>query len=76
MKRGVLLNLAIILILVILVLFPLLVFWITDLLANANGCDLSIGTTEGYCGSLYTLAFLAGLFGSITSPILLGVLGI
>jgi len=75
-KRGVVLNLAIILILVILVLFPLLVFWITDLLANANGCDLSIGTTEGYCGSLYTLAFITGLFGTITSPILLGVLGI
>ncbi len=76
MKRGVLLNLAIILILVILVLFPLLVFWITDTLANANGCDLSFGTTEGYCGSLYTLAFITGLFGSVTSPILLGVLGI
>ena len=76
MKRGVFLNLAVILILVLLILSPLLVFWITGLLADANGCDLSIGTTEGYCGSLYTYAFLAGLVGSVTSPILLGLLGI
>jgi Tol biopolymer transport system component len=76
MKRGVLINLAVILILVLLVVFPLLIFWITDLLANANGCDLTIGTTEGYCGSLYTFAFLAGLIGSVTSPIFLGLLGI
>ena len=74
MKYGFILNTLMILFLLSLVLMPLLVFFVTDQIGKANGCNLSVPNSDGLCGSLYSSAFLAGLFGSVTSPILALVL--
>lgn len=74
MKHGIILNTLVILFLLALVLMPLLVFFAADQIGKANGCNLSVPNSDGLCGSLYSSAFLAGLFGSVTSPLLALVL--
>ncbi len=76
MKRGIALNLTVILILVFLILLPLVIFTITGQIGSANQCDFNSGSTAGLCGSLYSLAFLAGIIGSVTSPLLIVVLAV
>lgn len=77
MKRGVIFNLIVIGLLVFLILLPLMIFAITESAARANGCSLEgPDWGEGVCQELYSLAFVGGLVGSVTSPIFAVVLGL
>lgn len=70
MKRGILINLFIVAFLLFLILLPLFIFAITEAIARSSNCEITnLGWGEGICKDMYTLAFLAGLFGSISSPI-------
>ncbi len=77
MRRGILINILILVILVVLILLPIFVFAVTEAVAKANGCEISnLGWGEGICQDMYTLAFLAGLVGSFSSPFFILILGL
>jgi hypothetical protein len=75
MKRGIILNLFVIGLLVFFILLPLLIFAVAENVALRANCDIGgIDWGEGICQEMYTLAFVTGLFGSVTSPLFIGVL--
>lgn len=77
MKRGIVLNLAILGLLIFLILLPVILFAVTESAARSNGCTLEgANWGKGVCQDLYSLAFLGGLIGSVTSPIFAGLLGL
>lgn len=70
MKRGILVNLSVAAILFFLILFPIIIFSAANGIARANDCVFRYdGWGEGICRDLYTLTFLTGIFGTITTPV-------
>jgi dipeptidyl aminopeptidase/acylaminoacyl peptidase len=77
MKRGVLLNLKILLVLVILVGLPLLIMFVAAQTAGILGCQMSGGSMPGgFCGTLYAILMVVGWSSIAILPITVGGLGL
>ena len=74
MKRGIILNLVILFILLLLAFLPWLLMLNIESQSVANNCPPGSGSPPpGTCGELYSYGFGLGLLGTVTTPILLGI---
>ncbi len=77
MKRGIILNLIIVLFLLFLLLLPVILMFAADQVAQANQCVQEYdGWGEGICRDMYTLTVASGYIGIGTSALMAGVLGL
>ncbi|MBI4928345.1 MAG: PD40 domain-containing protein [Anaerolineae bacterium] len=76
MKRGIFINLILIFVLLLLAALPVLIIASLEAMGKANGCNLNLPNAGGVCGDLYNLAFATGLFGTVTTPLLLLILAV
>lgn len=75
MKRGILLNITLLFILLLLVTLPLLVMLAAGLTAEALGCQMSGGAMPGgFCGILYAIITIVGWSSIAIVPLTAGVL--
>lgn len=77
MKRGIILNLLIVLFFIFLILLPVILMFAADQVAEANQCVREYNSWgEGICRDMYTLTVASGYIGIGTSALIAGVLGL
>lgn len=77
MKRGVIINLTVVFILLTVIASPWLVIGVVSLIGSANGCSMNMAGGEGeLCTSLTGIAFLSGMASIVIMPIGAGILAI